>query len=197
MSNSQINCENEPGLYKTVDQYTPDCGAKLVKKVFSMSRHNLLKLRLQVTCMWHMSARLRLSHQRQHQSGRALEPPGPGIHCSTVMSPLPVGVGGRRGVWQGGKKHRSAKLSDKEQKKKKEQSDDRWRESPIKASTADSTLCHRHRLSTGPTNKINEPLGLNKIQLSSTTDSWQSLYTILQTGTRAFINFIDNNTGTG
>lgn len=31
-----------------------------------------------------------MCHQWQCQSGRALGPPGPGRHCSTVMSPLPV-----------------------------------------------------------------------------------------------------------
>lgn len=74
------------------------------------------------------------------------------------------------------------------QRAKKEQADDRWCESPIKAPTADSTLCHRHRLLTGPTNKINEPGGSNKIQLVSTTDSRQSLYPRFKTSTKAFIN---------
>lgn len=74
------------------------------------------------------------------------------------------------------------------QRAKKEQADDRWCESPIKAPAADSTLRHRYRLLTGPTNKINEPGGSNKIQLVSTTDSRQSLYPRFKTSTKASIN---------
>lgn len=74
------------------------------------------------------------------------------------------------------------------QRPKKEQADDCWCESPIKAPTADSTLCYRHRLLTGPTNKINEASGSNKIQLVSTTDSRQSLYPRFKTSTKASIN---------
>lgn len=55
--------------------------------------------------------------QWQCQSGRALGPSGPGRHCSTVMSPLPVQGGRGRGSVGGREKHRSAKLYDKGQKK--------------------------------------------------------------------------------
>lgn len=136
-------------------------------------------------CIAHVCAAL-TCHQWQWQSGRALGPPGPGRHCSTVMSPLPVR--GWEGVGEFGRAGKTQISKTVWQRAKKEQADDRWCESPIKAPTADSTLRHRYRLLTGPTNKINEPGGSNKIQLVSTTDSLQSLYPRFKTSTKASIN---------
>lgn len=117
MWSSQINCENKPGLYTTVHHYTPDCDTKLVKKAFPTWLINLLGLNC--TCMLHVYA----AWVRRSDVPPVAASVRKGRHCSTVMSPLPVqgweGWEGARGgrVWQGGKKRRSAKLSDKGQKK--------------------------------------------------------------------------------
>lgn len=107
------------------------------------------------------------------------------LFTSDVTTSRP-GAGGSGGVWEGGKKQRSAKLHDKGRKKSRPTI--AGVNPQIKAPAADSTLCHRHRLLTGPANKINEPGGSNEIQLASTTDSRQPLYPTFKTSSKASIN---------
>lgn len=119
MSYSHINCENKPGFKATVVHYTTDRGAELVNKVFSMLLINLLCVK-----GWNFAAAYYACVRRSDVSpvavavrkGPRAAGPRQTLFNSDVTTSRP-GVGGSGGVWEGGKKHRSAKLYDKGQKK--------------------------------------------------------------------------------
>lgn len=119
-----------------------------------------------------------MCRQWRCRSGRALGMAGPGRHCSTVMSPLPVwGAEKEGGVWNGGRTHRSAKLFDKGQKKEAVDDGCVWlpnqsRHSWLNSVSSSSFFFLFFFYNT--TKQINEPGGSVRTELESAADRCHS-----------------------